>query len=110
MPEYNSADPAVAWLSSAVLNVVPAEQLLPALVAEFDRLLRGVDDVGEQHGGQHALDGSSGRTPVRNSSISSTKASASSVKNRWSAPSSSTNLAPGNAVGEVATHLNAQAR
>src|SRR6185295_18995126 len=38
------------------VGIVPAEQLLPSLVAELDRSLRGVDEVGEQHGGQDALD------------------------------------------------------
>src|SRR6201985_2573500 len=38
------------------LGVVPAEQVLPSLVANLDRALRGVDDVGKQHRGQDALD------------------------------------------------------
>src|SRR6478736_8537232 len=38
------------------VGIVPAEQLFPSPVAELDRSLRGVDDVGEQHGGQDALD------------------------------------------------------
>src|SRR6185295_16550017 len=38
------------------VSIVAAEQLLPSLVAELDCSLRRVDDVGEQHGGQDALD------------------------------------------------------
>src|ERR1700722_2116423 len=36
------------------LGVVPAEQLLPSLVAKLDRALRGVDGVGRKSGGQDA--------------------------------------------------------
>ena len=76
-------------------GIVPAEQLLPPLVTELDRALRESTTSVNSTVARTRSTAGSGRTPVRNSSISSSKVSASPVKNRWSAPSSSTNLAPG---------------
>src|ERR1700751_1124662 len=75
---------------AADLRVVPAEQLLPSLVAELDRALRGVDDVGEQHGGQDPLDRGQ-RTDAR--------------EEQGVGPVELDELGPGDAVGEVASHL-----
>ena len=67
----------------------------PAPVAELAARSRRAHDVGEQHRRQHPVGLRTGRTPVRNSSISSRIASLSPTHGRWSRPGSSTSFAPG---------------
>ena len=55
----------------------------------------GIDDVGEEHRGEHPIGSRAGRVPVRNSSISSMTASPSPIHGQWSPPGNSTYLAPG---------------
>ena len=86
---------AVADQRLAHRAVVGVEQLVPAAVAELSRRARGVDDVGEEDAGQHAVRLGTDRVPVRNSSISPSVVSGSSYQGTWSPPSSSTSRASG---------------
>ena len=89
------------------LGIVPAEQVLPSLVAELDRSLRGVDDVGKQHGGQDALDRR--RRPDAGKELLDLIEHGIGVarKEQVVVALDLDELGPGDAVGEVATHLDA---
>ena len=78
-PVAGDADlaPPVLTQSASDDVVVVREQFLPPPVAELDRALRGADDVGEEDGREDAVQLATRRSPVRNSSTSSTN-------RRWS--------------------------
>ena len=87
-------------------GIVPAEQLLPPLVTELDRALRGVDDVGEQHGGQDSLD--SRQRPDAGEELLDLVQQGVGVAREEQVVGAVEldELGSGDAVGEVATHLN----
>jgi hypothetical protein len=68
------------------------QQRPPRLVAKRCRPLGRADDVDEQQGGEDAIDLTSGRSPVRNSIISSIAVGEGARKR--SPPGNSTNFAP----------------
>jgi hypothetical protein len=89
------------------LGIVPAEQLLPPLVAELDRSLRGVDDVGEQHSGQDALDRRQ-RPDTGEELLDLVEQGVGVVREEQVVGALELDkLGPRDAVGEVATHLDA---
>ena len=85
-PDLLAAEPLQMVSDERVMLV---EECCPAPVAELGGPLGGADDVGEEHGCENAMGSLSRREPVRNSSASSTVASAPSWNGRWLLPSSS---------------------
>ena len=90
------------------LGVVPAEQLLPSFVAELDRSLGGVDDVGKQHGGQNALYRRH-RTNTGEELLDLVEHAVGVAREEQVVGAIELDeLGPGDAIGEVATHLEPQ--
>jgi hypothetical protein len=71
-------------------GVMIVEKIAPTAVAERGSLLGRADDIGKEHRGEHPVDRTGARAPVKNSSIASAISSAlSPTKGMWSVPGSS---------------------